>query len=237
MEKEQTVKSYISRVEYAINQANNNSTKLEQAQLDIVGMSSSKIRIFLNEIVDDINTRYLEIGVWMGSTFVSALYKNKPQFALAIDNFSQFGTDVHGTYDIKNIFETNMKSNDINNYTMYNSDCFNLPDHQFLALHDELRFMKKANVSSGLFNVYLYDGGHTEKDHVYALTHYYFFLDDVFIFIVDDWNSDDVKKGTRRAIDLTGVKVHKEWELPANYNGDRELWWNGYYVAVCEKVK
>ena len=66
-------------------------------------------------------------------------------------------------------------------------------------------------------------------------------LSDVFIYIVDDWNTEAVREGTRLGFESAYVKVHKEWEIFGNtqkvndeihYDPD---WWNGYYIAVCEK--
>ena len=45
---------------------------------------------FLNNIIYD-GCNYLEIGSWKGSTTSAALYNNKPNSSISIDNFSQFG--------------------------------------------------------------------------------------------------------------------------------------------------
>lgn len=47
--------------------------------------------------------RYMEIGAWKGSTHISALYKNFPEYTIAIDNFSQY----EGTLEI---FKENCKN-------------------------------------------------------------------------------------------------------------------------------
>lgn len=60
------------------------------------GFSSAKVRRLLNGLVNE-SSRYLEIGVWKGSAFVSALACRGSQFQCAIDNFN--GADVRiGTY-------------------------------------------------------------------------------------------------------------------------------------------
>src|SRR5215475_7884523 len=61
------------------------------AFLDLEGMSGRRYRLFINTLMRLIpNPRYLEVGVWAGSTLCSAIAGNKVQ-ALAIDNWSQFG--------------------------------------------------------------------------------------------------------------------------------------------------
>lgn len=216
MENQQLIQTYVSRVDRAIHCALNGTTKLSDLQFNIRGMSSRKNRIFLNELLseDSANINYLEIGTWLGSTFVSALYKNSVNRAIAIDNFSQF----EGNFTE---FISNCTSSNVNNFSFINADCFNLSEQEKSSIKD--------------VNIYFYDGDHTYEDQRKALTYYIDGLQTVFIYIVDDWNHDPAKKGTRAGLDENSLKVHKEWELPAAYNGDTENWWNGLYVAVCEK--
>lgn len=239
---------YISRVENAIQSAETNTTKLTDTQFCIGGMSSRKVRIFLNEMIKP-DTNYLEIGVWCGSTFISALYGNQYKSAIAIDDFSEFtdefylrecknGDDIQKLAEMSvieetvasgnNLFLKNCNKSNIDNFKLIESDCFNLTD-------SDLESIKEVDV-------YLYDGGHSEDEQRKALTYYIDKLSDVFILIVDDWNFPEAKSGTRLGIQETNIKIHKEWELYANgiaYSGggDLENWWNGYYVAVCEKQK
>jgi hypothetical protein len=48
------------------------------------------------------------------------------------------------------------------------------------------------------FSVYFYDGDHSVISHEQALTYYYDYLENYFIYICDDWNSPDVQEGTKR---------------------------------------
>jgi hypothetical protein len=211
---EEIVNQYIARVEAALEKANRNFTKLEYNQLELDGMSSTKNRILLNELVAD-DTRYLEIGVFRGSTFVAALYKNSPKSAVAIDNFSMFG----GTLEV---FTRHCAENDVaKNMAILSKDCFELNETDFRLIDGT--------------NVYFYDGQHREIDQEMALTYYIKSLADVFIYIVDDWNHGPAQTGTRKGIEKTNLKIHKEWILPADRNGDKAKWWNGFYVAICEK--
>jgi precorrin-6B methylase 2 len=242
------VTEYISRVENAIYCAESNTTKLTEQQFAIGGMSSRKVRILLNEMIKQ-DTRYLEIGVWCGSTFISALYGNSYKSATAIDDFSEF-TDESYLPECKNaedimrlaemtvleeivasgntLFLKNCAKNGIEEFNLIESDCFNMTQSNLDSIKD--------------IDVYLYDGGHSEEEQRKALTYYIDKLSDVFILIVDDWNFPEAKSGTRLGIEDTNIKIHKKWELHANGNaysggGDLENWWNGYYIAVCEKQK
>jgi hypothetical protein len=209
------LQEYTERVQNAVNCAVDGKTKLTPNQLDLEGMSSKKNRILLNELVKD-GDRYLEIGVWKGSTFVSALYGNKYESAVAIDNFSQFDGDRQKFFD-------HCALSEIKDFTFINNDCFKLPPEE------------KEHVSK--INVYFYDGDHREEDQKLALTYYLDNLADEFIFIVDDWNHPPAKSGTYLGLKESNLKVHQEWQLKADHNGDRATWWNGIYIAICEKQK
>lgn len=214
------IKKLIKRVEDAIAAAETGKTKLTEAELTLDGMSSKKNRILLNELVTE-DDNYLEIGVFKGSTFVAALFGNNPKYAVAIDNFSQF--DPQSTN--LDTFKSEVSKRGFQNFTLLNADCFNIPKH----LED---YVLNRN-----FTVYFYDGDHKERDQYLALYYYYMTLADKFIFIVDDYNTVEAQVGTLRAIDELKLIVHKEWKLLSDRNGDTASWWNGLYVAVCEKAK
>jgi len=188
-------------------------TKLNEKALKLDGMSSFKVRNFLNYLLEYPNSKYLEIGVWKGSTFYSALYKNYPQYAVAIDDWSGFNGS-----SLLDEFKSNIKDLE-NPYEVHCIDSFQFDIEQFKQK----------------FNFYFYDGDHSVLSHELALTYYYGALEDSFVYICDDWNAPDVKNGTKIGIEKTGLKVIKEWELPAKFNGDQENWWNGLYVLFASK--
>lgn len=215
-----SIEKLYKRAESAIETAQARITnRLSKEALDVSGMSALKNRIFLSEIVSAPGVRYMEIGVYHGSTFIAAMYKNNPEYAVAIDNFSLF-TDWDNN---EKVFLENCKRLGIPEFDFSNSDCWNL-DPKFKS--------KIKNI-----NVYLYDGEHEFEDHRKALTYYYENLADEFIFIVDDWNYIPARNGTFAGFKENNIRVHHQWSLPAESNGDIENWWNGYYVSICEKRK
>ena len=84
-------------------------------------------------------------------------------------------------------------------------------------------------------NIYFYDGGHSQEQQKLAFTYYNSIFEDTFIAIVDDYNCDKVQKGTQEAFQELGYTILFEEYLPALYNGDKDNWWNGIYVAVISK--
>jgi hypothetical protein len=68
-----------------------NEGKIADAVLDLPGMSGRTYRRFINNLIELVSAPYyLEIGVWQGSTFCSAIFGNEVT-ATAIDDWSQFG--------------------------------------------------------------------------------------------------------------------------------------------------
>ena len=67
-------------------------------------------------------------------------------------------------------------------------------------------------------------------------------MDDMFIFIVDDWNWQHVREGTLVAIEKLNLKVLYEKEVRLTSDNSHtpqplaiNTWWNGIYVAVLQK--
>jgi hypothetical protein len=164
------------------------------------------------------DARYLEIGTWKGSSVCSAMYKNKAK-VVCIDNWSQFGGP-------KNEFLHNFtKFKGENDATFIEGDCFKL----------DISTLSK-------FNIYLYDGNHTAVSHYLALSHYYNCMDDIFIFIVDDWNWAYVRDGTKYSIKELNLKILYEKEIRLTFDEShtpeqlaKDTWWNGLYIAILQK--
>lgn len=206
----------IEHVKTSISNAEEGISKLDQSVLEIAGMSSCKVRHFLNNICSMEKTSYLEIGCWQGSTFVAAVCNNSEALvsAVGIDNWSEFGGAKRG-------FCINCERFlPVNSYEFYEADSF--------------KFDVKSLVSNPV-NVYFYDGNHSVFSHELAFTYYNLILDDLFIAIIDDWNWEAVQKGTKSAFEKLGYHVLYERAMPARWNGDTENWWNGLYIAVIRK--
>jgi hypothetical protein len=198
----------------AIDCSNNGVTKLNSKAISMRGMSSFKVRNFLNKLLEMPNSRYLEIGVFAGSTLYSALLKNSPEFVVAIDNFSSNLSNNQEAF-LKNLSDVGVE------FEFINSDCF----------------LVKEKLNSKKFNIYFYDGDHSEQSQYQALKYFYDNLDNEFIYICDDWNWQDVKDGTYRAIKEQNISIIEEWQLPSNFNCDKENWWNGVWVSILRKTK
>jgi hypothetical protein len=89
----------------------------------------------------------------------------------------------------------------------------------------------------------MYDGNHTKDSHYKALIHYYNCLDDMFVFIVDDWNWKQVRDGTYDSFKRLKISVMYEREIKTTLDDShpplgsekQQQWHNGIYVAILNK--
>lgn len=198
-------------VELAFENAEKGESKITDGILNMEGMSGKKTRHFYNNLLNKDDARYLEIGTWKGSSVCSAMYGNKAK-VVCIDNWSEFGGP-------KNEFLTNFDTyKGENEASFIEQDCYKTDISQFPK-----------------FNIYMYDGNHTKDSHYKALVHYYNCLDDIFVFIVDDWNWEDVRNGTYESFKQLNLSVLYEKEIYTPGNSTYETWWNGIYVAILKK--
>lgn len=191
------------------------------------GMSGKKYRYLINNLVESTpDARYLEIGSWKGSTAASAVYGNTCS-ALCIDNWSEF---LQGgpRENIRSVFEHNLKaaSDTTANSSFIDRD-FRQVDYKDI----------------GQFNVYMFDGPHSEQDQYDGVVIAQPALDDLHYMIVDDYNGAGVRAGTERAIKELGSTVIAAIEIITRTDGQHPQihtqysdWHNGYFIALVKKA-
>jgi hypothetical protein len=199
----------LEKIDKAIENATLGKSKLTPEILAMEGMSSPWVRHLLNNIVKG---NYLEIGVWHGSTFISALYKNKVN-AYAIDNWSEYNYN-----DAKYNFQQNCAKFGISGYTFFECDAFTV----------DLKKIPKIDV-------YFYDGDHNYDETCRALVYFLPVLSDTFLFIADDYDWQGVKEGVSKGIKECNLKIIKKWELHSACSNDKETWWNGIGIFKLKK--
>jgi hypothetical protein len=195
-------------VELAFENAEKGISKITDDILKMDGMSGKKTRHFYNNLLNTTDARYLEIGCWKGSSVCSAMCGNKAT-VVCIDNWSQFGGP-------KEEFLINfLKYKGENNARFIEQDCFQV----------DITTLPK-------FNIFMYDGDHASDSHNRALLHYYECLDDIFIYVVDDWIHPDIREGTYLSIIHLNLTVLYSKEIRCEC---AETWWNGIFVAILKK--
>jgi len=212
------METYKTLVETSFRNAEQHFSRITKEIIEMDGMSGTKTRHFYNNLLNTPDARYLEIGTWKGSSVCSAMCNNRAKVT-CIDNWSELGGP-------KTEFLANFeKFKGENHATFIEDDCFNV----------DVSTLPK-------FNIYMYDGNHTNESHYKALLHYYNCLDDIFIFIVDDWNWEDVRDGTLNSIQKLNLTVLYEKEIRLTWDNSHtpfdeagKNWWNGIYVAILQK--
>ncbi len=212
------INKYINHINLSFENAENYKSKLCNEILFMEGMSGIKTRHFYNNLLSIDDSRYLEIGTWKGSSVCSAMYRNNAS-VICIDNFSQF------LFEKQQFYANFLKYKKGNDATFIYFDCF-LLDSSILPKR----------------NIFMYDGEHSYNSHFKVLHNYYNCLDDIFIYVVDDWNWLDVRNGTYDSIKNLNLTILYEKEIRLTNDNTTtpndklyETWWNGIYVAILKK--
>jgi hypothetical protein len=206
------VAKYTEWVKDAFSNSTRLISKCSSEIYDMDGMSGTMTRSFYNNIAssgEDI--RYLEVGSWKGSSTCAALCKNSIDI-VSIDNWSEFGGP---------------KEEFLNNIQRFTGD-------NRLQVIEQDSFAVDVSQFSKKFNVYLYDGEHSVQSHTKALTHFVDAMDDVFVFIVDDWDWKDTQIGTCAAIETLGLIV-EYFQDTTGLPGGGYGFWNGTGAFVLRK--
>ncbi|MBS1658817.1 MAG: hypothetical protein JST18_12080 [Bacteroidetes bacterium] len=186
----------------------------EGTQREIEGISSSHVNHLLSSLCRFPHTRYLQISLGAGHSFISALHKNHEtiDYAVGIDNWLDGKREV---------FEKNRSQFLLDNqcnYRIYPSNCFSLDPKKYIA---------------SPINIYFCAGSFDEASQEKAFTYYNGVFDDLFVAVVDGWNAASTKAGTASAFKKLNYEILFEADLPAH----RTLWWNGVYIAVVRKAR
>ena len=202
------------------------------AYYNVEGLTSPRVRHFLNNLCSQEGAVYLEVGVFAGSTFCAAVQNNDMVAAYANDNWSQpdlqpYREDI--TLALENVtvntFVKNLQEN-ITTETL---------DFDIEVLNGDSSSLGKKDFKQDV-NIIFYDGDNSERKMREFFLNMMTFTQDVFTLVVDDANIEENVSITKRFIDESGLKVLYEREL-LNDQEDDTMWWNGLYVTVLSKQK
>ena len=204
----------------ALDRAMASDSKITKEILEMSGMSGKKYRHFINNLIESIDDpRYLEVGVYAGSTLCSAIFGNRVT-ATAIDNWSYEQQPIEALF-------TNLAR-------------FKGPEARVSFLDRDFRQVDFATL--GIHDIYLFDGPHAEADQYDGVMIAQPALAQEYVLIVDDWNWAAVRHGTWRAVKELGLGLDVIAEIRTAADGvDPPVafqfsdWHNGYLIAaVCK---
>jgi predicted O-methyltransferase YrrM len=208
----------VARVKAALAAGLAGDSGIDPRLLKIPGMSGRCYRHFINNLVRTTpDARYLEIGTWAGSTLCAAISNNRVS-ATAIDNWSEFGSP-------KALFESHLAQ-------------FKTPEAHVRFIESDFRAVDFSAL--GKFNIYLFDGPHEYQDQYDGLEMVLPALDEQFVLIVDDWNWEKVREGTRRALQANRISPLYSIEIRSTLDNSHPIiscelsdWHNSYFFCVA----
>ncbi len=189
---------------------------------DVEGMLSLKKQQLLNLAYSLLpeEEAYFEVGTYQGKSLLSAMLRNPERRVFACDNFSLFeGNSLQTT--MANLERYHLRDK----VTFYDMDFRDVYTKQHLPIP---------------IGFYFYDGSHELDCQYDAIRLVEPFLADEALVVVDDWRQEIdspsyARVGTLRAIGESKHFWKLLYELPARFNGDRAMWWNGVAVLVFQR--
>ena len=188
------------------------------------GLSSQRVRHLINNLCSFGDAKYLNIGLYSGSSYFSAIFNNSLK-ATGIDFWRNgLASKVDEINFFKNLGEILSKETETldREFNIINQDCF------MVKLKDK-------------YNVYFYDADHSYEGTYKSLAYFDKYLEDRFIFLMDDFDYPMIKESTNNSIADMGYKVEYRWEGIGDFgNWDvltNNVWWNGLLVCLLEKNK
>lgn len=174
----------------------------------IDGMSGQSFRSVLNQLLSSRGS-YLEVGTFKGSTGVSATYGNQVD-GYFIDDWSEF--DGPASTALRNL---SIAARSGSNLSIISCD------------FKEFNFRELIRCP---VDVYFFDGPHSISDHRLGAEVIHQLIFDRLLFIVDDWNWEQVRTGTKDGLaGLSEKMVFRVEILPTSRRQFRfSRWHNGY---------
>jgi hypothetical protein len=220
------VEEYTQRCLDAIDNALSFKSNFVSEGYEIQGITSNRVRHFLNNLCSHDDVVYLELGTLMGSTFFAATMGNDVE-NIGVDDYSDpeckpmtnnlHWSEVGNAFDE---FQRHFKKYENGKSLFLKSDILNLKEEDFQG--------KKPNVV-------FYDANHDYVQQLNALNHIAPFLADKFILVVDDANFDGVIESAIQFVKDNNYDLYFERKILSKIIENPTHWWNGLFVMVLEK--
>jgi hypothetical protein len=221
-----TVDEYTKRVLKAIDDGNTQTSNFDPEGYSIQGLSSNRIRHFLNSLCSHDDAVYLELGTYTGSTFFAATMNNKAK-CIGVDDFSE--------PNVKPIVDRGMWTECGNPYDTFVNNWQKYENGNAAFVKASVEELTEEDFGGSKVNILFYDANHDIMAQMNNLNHLLPFLDDKFILIVDDANFDGVVEGAVTWAQENNLKCYLERKILSSVIESPVHWWNGIHVMVLEK--
>lgn len=217
----------IDTVKTALTKSKNNESKISEKTKNLPGLTSEKVKHFINNLCELPDCKYLEAGVFQGSIFAAAVERND-LVATAIDNFSESSIVPMDS-------NVNINSEKGNNKEIFLRNIKDLVLNKQVNIIDSNVFETDLNKISLKSNVIFMDIEHTYESHYNFLNKFYEKIDNTFVYVVDDWNWLQVRDATFKSIEDLKLKTLFKEEIFTK-GEDKNDYWNGLGIFVLNKI-
>ena len=215
---------FVTRCLDSIDKAIEGKSKFDH---DIQGLTSDKVRHFLNNLCSYEDTKYLEIGVFNGSTFCAAIQGN---------DITAYAADHWRDVDIKPIREDipwNDEEGSIETF-IENVKSVWTDNSNIAILNGDIREATEENLDQKV-NTIFYDADHELNVQRSCLNHILQYTENEFILVVDDANLEGVLTSTKEFIAENNITLLYERSILTGEIEDVDSWWNGVNIFVLKK--
>ena len=221
-----TVDEYTQRVLKAIDDGNTQTSNFKPERYSIPGLSSNRVRHFLNSLCSYDDAVYLELGTYTGSTFFAATMGNKAK-CIGVDDFSE--------PNVRPVVERGQWTECGNPYDTLVKNWQKYENGNAAFVKASAEELTEEDFGGSKVNILFYDANHDIMAQMNNLNHLLPFLDDKFILIVDDANFDGVVEGAVTWAQENNLKCYFERKILSSVIESPVHWWNGIHIMVLEK--
>ena len=221
------IEEYTQRCMDAIDNASSFKSNFVSEGYEIQGITSNRVRHFLNNLCSYDDAVYLELGTLMGSTFFAATMGN---------NIDNFGVDNYSEPECKPMTK-NLHWNEVGNaFEEFKRYFDKYENGKSTFIKSDILSLKEEDFDGKKPNVVFYDASHDYVQQLNNLNHIAPFLADKFILIIDDANFDGVIESAIQFVKDNNYDLYFERKILSKIIENPTHWWNGLFVMVLEKT-
>ena len=220
------IEEYTQRCMDAIDNASSFKSNFVSEGYEIQGITSNRVRHFLNNLCSYDDAVYLELGTLMGSTFFAATMGN---------NIDNIGVDNYSEPECKPMTK-NLHWNEVGNaFEEFKRYFDKYENGKSTFIKSDILSLKEEDFDGKKPNVVFYDASHDYVQQLNNLNHIAPLLADKFILIIDDANFDGVIESAIQFVKDNNYDLYFERKILSKIIENPTHWWNGLFVMVMEK--